>query len=440
MSSKIKHIFFFILLFILFLVWNLLFIPVNLDEIWNYGFTHNIYSGLVPYKDFNMVLTPLFPMIMALPFYIFGSSMLLFHIENAVLFILLCYFLYKMYKEKAWFIILFLFIPLPVTFPSYNLFLFLLLVVLIYCENNKKSDYLIGFLLACCCLTKQSVGVCMLLPSLYYIKDLKKIGKRIIGFLGPCILFLIYLLVTKSFSRFLDLCLFGLFDFARDNGKLFNIFFLLFIVIICYVGYLIKKDRNNINNYYVLAFFSVIVPLFDMYHFQILFLGFLLLIVSKFKFLEKINVRLLLIGCIIGISCIGFIKGNHKEIIYPNDIKYFEYRLLDSESILFTKEVNDYMRINSDKNFVFLCSNGYYFRLVNDMPISYLDLINAGNWGYNGSDKLLDAVKNVEDAIFVVDLSELSLIKQTDKQVINYVLENGKKIDSIRIYDIYVIE
>ena len=71
MSSKIKHIFFFILLFILFLVWNLLFIPVNLDEIWNYGFTHNIYSGLVPYKDFNMVLTPLFPMIMALPFYIF---------------------------------------------------------------------------------------------------------------------------------------------------------------------------------------------------------------------------------------------------------------------------------------------------------------------------------------------------------------------------------
>ena len=94
-------------------MWNLLFIPVNLDEIWNFGFTHNIYSGLVPYKDFNMVLTPLFPMIMALPFYIFGSSMLLFHIENAVLFILLCYFLYKMYNH-----------------PNFGLYLFTVISIL----------------------------------------------------------------------------------------------------------------------------------------------------------------------------------------------------------------------------------------------------------------------------------------------------------------------
>ena len=79
-----------------------------------------------------------------------------------------------------------------------------------------------------------------------------------------------------------------------------------------------------------------------------------------------------------------------------SEIKYFEYRLLDSESILFTKEVNDYMKENKDKNFVFLCSNGYYFRIINDESASYLDLINTGNLGYNGSNKLLKMIKEKE--------------------------------------------
>ena len=53
----VRPIILFLFLFILFLVWNLLLVPLNLDEVWNYGFAHNIYSGLVPYKDFNMILT-----------------------------------------------------------------------------------------------------------------------------------------------------------------------------------------------------------------------------------------------------------------------------------------------------------------------------------------------------------------------------------------------
>lgn len=440
MNKKIKNISFYIFIFVLFLAWNLLFVPVNLDEIWNYGFAHSIYSGLIPYKDFNMILTPLYPILMSLPFHIFGSNMLVFHIENALLFMTLCYVLYQMFEEKTWVIVLFLFLPLPVTLPNYNLFLFFLLALIIYCEKIRANDYLIGFLLACCCLTKQSVGVFMLLPSLYYIRDLKRLGKRVIGFLGPCLVFLLYLLITKSFMQFLDLCFLGLFDFAKGNGKLFNIYSFLFIIVIAFICYLIKKNRKNINNYYVLAFSSILIPLFDTYHFQILFLGVLLLVIDKIKFLERINIRLLVVGSIIGISFVGFIKGNHERIIYPNDVKHFEYRLLDARSIEFTNEVNDYIKENSDKNFVFLCANGYYFRLINDMPIGYLDLINTGNWGYNGSDKLLEAVKKVENAVFIVDNEELSEGNQTDTQVISYVLENGKKIKSMRIYDIYIIE
>ena len=47
-----------------------------------------------------------------------------------------------------------------------------------------------------------------------------------------------------------------------------------------------------------------------------------------------------------------------------------------------------------------------------------------------GSDNDINStISQPKYKIAVVDLSELSSIKQTDKQVINYVIENGKKID-----------
>ena len=36
----------------------------NLDEIWNFNFARNIANGLIPYKDFNMLQTPLLPFIL----------------------------------------------------------------------------------------------------------------------------------------------------------------------------------------------------------------------------------------------------------------------------------------------------------------------------------------------------------------------------------------
>lgn len=437
---NVKSIIFYSSIFLIILIWNLLLVPVNLDEVWNYGFAHNMYNGLIPYKDFNMVLTPLFPFLMSLPFYMFGSSMLVFHISNALLLTVLMCFLKKLYGEKSLVFLIFLFLPLPVSFPSYNVFLFILLIIVIYLEKIKCNDYIIGIMLALVCLTKQSVGVCMLLPSLLYIKDFKKIVKRFLGFLIPCFIFLFYLIFNNCVYEFFDLCLFGLFDFASGNGKGFNVYWILFIVIVIITIYFIIKDKKNINNYYALAFYTVLIPLFDTYHFQVMLLGFLMILVDKIKFIEKVNLKLFSFGVIIGVSFITLFYRMEDGFVYPNKVNHFEYRLLDKDSIEFTEEMSEFIEDNRDKNIVYLCSNGYYFRLVNDEDIGYIDLINIGNWGYNGSKKLFDSIFSIDNAIYVVDESELSEIKQTDKNVLNYVLENGKKIKSIRIYDIYIIE
>lgn len=437
LDKRYKSLVLIIFLFLLFLLFNLILLPTNLDEIWNYGFSHNLYSGLIPYKDFNMVITPFYPFIMSLGFHIFGSSMLVFHVEHAIILIGLCMLLFSLLDKRAWIVIAFILIPINVSFPSYNIFLYFLLALIIYLEKEKKSDYLIGFLLGLCVLTKHSVGLCLLLPSLYYIKDLKKIGKRFIGFIIPLCIFVIYLVVTKSLMSFIDLCILGLFDFASENGKGFNIYFLLFIIMIGITIYFIIKDRKNVVNYYVLAFYSIMIPLFDAYHFAVSLLAFLIILLSKVK-KDIIKPSLFGISIILFVALLLVDSRFKGKIIYPNNIKHFEYRFIDYDSILFTNKVNDYIRKNSDREFVFLNSNGYYFRLVNDMKISYIDLINAGNFGYNGSDKLLKEIKKKKDAIFLVDKGELSPIKQSDKQALNYVIDNGKKIGNINIFDIYV--
>ena len=57
----------------------------SLDEIWNYGFAKNILDGLIPYKDFNMIIPPLFPYITSFVLKIFGQKLLVYHIFIALL-------------------------------------------------------------------------------------------------------------------------------------------------------------------------------------------------------------------------------------------------------------------------------------------------------------------------------------------------------------------
>ena len=55
-----KEVLKYIFLFFLFLGMGLFVISINVDEIYNYGFSVNIAQGLIPYKDFNMIVTLFF--------------------------------------------------------------------------------------------------------------------------------------------------------------------------------------------------------------------------------------------------------------------------------------------------------------------------------------------------------------------------------------------
>lgn len=440
-----KNFLILLLLFILLLIFNLFLYPITLDEIWNYGFSYNILNGKIPYLDFNIVLTPLFSFIMTLPLMIFGNNILVFNIFN-IFIILGCFLLlHNLIDDNMWLCALIFFIPFPILYPSYNLFLLFLFLYLIYLEKNEKSDYLIGFIVGCLILTKQSVGVFLLLSCLlYYLKNKKKFISRLIGCIIPCSIFLIYLLITKSFMSFLDLCLFGLFDFAGNNSVTSKFYLFVFILICLVTIIFIVKEPKNIYNYYALMFYSISMPLFDAYHVGFQILVFVLLCFINFNFLKRLPIYsfaifLVVYACLFVSYSYGNISSFKK--MYPNNINHFEYRYLGSKQVDFTNEVSNYIKKNKDYKYMFLDSNGYYFRIINDESASYLDLINMGNWGYNGSDKLINSIKKLpKNTRFFIDGVELVGQRQIDRRAIKYVIKHGKKVDKVGLYDIYILE
>ena len=197
--KKIKKMFPYLGLFLLFFFWNLLIQPLNLDEVWNYGFAYNIANGLLPYKDFNLVVTPLFPFIGALFLVIFGKNLIVYHLFNAVICTLIFYFMKKC-TNRGYYILYS--ILLLFSLPNYSLFSLLLLYIIIYLEENNKNDLLIGIFIGLMFLTKQNIGIVFIIPILL-TKNLKKIKTRIIGFFIPNIILLIFLIAVQSLKDFL---------------------------------------------------------------------------------------------------------------------------------------------------------------------------------------------------------------------------------------------
>ena len=287
----------FILIFIFILCEQLNKYPTNLDELWNYNIARCIKNGLIPYKDISMITTPLFPTIVAICLKIFGDNLFVFRIIGAVLFTLILIFTYKIFYEllkKQSIAIIFTGIICFALFQyfmvDYNFFVLLISLIIeylelkIYCgeqkrHTNKKqyrffsTDLLIGILAGLAICSKQTLGffilIYVLLINLLFIRNkddwkvyLKTAIKRLIGAFIPSLMFLIFLVVTKSYNDFVSYAILGIRTFTNSIPyrnliqskvtitKILAIIIPFFVTImIAYSFYLLRKLKkdNKIN-------------------------------------------------------------------------------------------------------------------------------------------------------------------------------------------------
>ena len=85
-------------------------------------------------------------------------------------------------------------------------------------------------------------------------------------------------------------------------------------------------------------------------------------------------------------------------------------------------------------------SENYFFKIKHNLDITYFDLPNYGNYGYNGVDKLIRRIKNVKNSYFVIDISAYDSTSPTQQYIgeaVEYIMERGVKIKEIGYYQVY---
>ena len=436
----------YIVIFILFFF--ILLIPYNMyfgDTIANYGFSYALTMGEVPYNDFNLIIPLFSPFIYSLVLLI-NKSIISIYLLQALFITLLFYLMEKKINNKIYLLFLFILINFPIglisfLFPGYNFLIYLLLFLIIYLEDYNK-DYLIGLLIGLSIITKHTIGLFFIIPSIiFYYKDLKRLLKRFIGLIIPIFIFIIYLLITKSFNNFINLCVLGLFDFMKSNTH--TNYLLLFISLICiiYILYVIIKDKKNINNYYLLLSVLFIIPLVDQYHISYLIISTLYLLINRININKKYFISFILIDLVlIGIwSFISLNYNNYKFINYNN----YPLRYMNNKWDKNYKDLDTFIKTSDKEVVLFLLgTENYFYKITNNLKITYFDLPNYGNYGYDSYKSMTKRFDNLNNTYIIIDKSAYlnnNYNQQYYKELVEYITKY-KYIKNINNYEVYYKE
>ena len=282
----------------------------NLDEIWNYNFANNIAKGLVPYRDFNMLQTPLLPIITGLILKIVGSQMLVTRILAVLLNTGILFLAYKIVRNLnvnkyfSYIVVVGLFFLLKEHFClDYNFaVLFLTLIILLWEMKRRKKeekltfqfkeDFIIGIIAGLAITLKQSSGIVLAIAVVgYRVLEIQKkeevrvflkvMGTRLLGAIVPIFILGIYLIANNAMVDFYDYCILGIQTFSNsieystlwNTGKnIIRILCVAFPIILCMqlIRLIVTKDKITlVLLIYSMASCVVMFPITDTIHFSI---------------------------------------------------------------------------------------------------------------------------------------------------------------------------
>ena len=435
-----KYIVLFIVAFVITFVYDFFIVRLGMDEVWCYGFAYNISKGLVPYRDFNMIITPLYSFVVALFIKIFGNHLFSVHIFNALFLALFVTVGYRVLNKKIFILWL---LSLSILYPCYNTFCVLIFCFFLFLYNKKfkHKDFVLGLIIACLFLSKQTLGI-LIIPLLFFSKDRIKC---LIGFLFPCLIFLIYLIYFNTFYQFIDYCILGMFDFSSKNSFInSSIYFTCFFEIIVIIIILYKLIKGNFKNQkliFVLAFQIMAFPLLEYQHIYYSCIPVCCYILMNYSLNRIIYwVLVIIFGLYLGINIFSNVSSSYYHL-YPKRNSFLYGRSING---IYDKQIDElysYLDKNKDDNrlYIFSCY-AYLIRLNNgEIPDKY-DLINNGNMGYKGEEKYIKEIDNYcsqNKCMFVLISEDLAGKNQTSKKLLDYVQRNYDNVTNFEAFGIY---
>ena len=430
-----KKVFIYVLLLVFMFCYSYFLGIFITDEVWCYGFGYDISSGLIPYRDFNMVITPLLPFLGSIFIFVFGHHLWSVHILNSIMITFIVVILYKDIGKRC-----FSLIPIMLLYLvySYNLLAFFLLIMIIYIyqKDFKGRELLLALLVSFIFLTKQHIGICMFIPMM--ITNRNKL-KSFIVFMIPVTMFCIYLIIHHAMYQFIDYCFLGLLDFGENNSYYSYLTF-FWIIEVIYFGYLtIRSKFKNGISFYILSFLVICVPIFDHYHFSFCLVMFLYYILKKYQFKSYIYKYFFVMS-----FCYFLFSYVNSEVVSNFYINKNEDSFLygrNTSNVLITDidGISRYVYLHKDKYDIYIFSaNAYMIKLGLNMTLNQYDLINNGNMGYHGDKRIISDVKyqcDSRDCLFILDEDMTGV--QINGNIRNFVIDNYQYIEDIDNYQIY---
>ena len=371
---KKRIIIFIVFLILFFLVSSL--IVVDGDEVNCFGFSYNIARGLVPYKDFNMVMGPLYSLIMTPLIKLFGNYYIIFKLEHCIIYSLVFTFIYEKFNNKTLFLF-FIFCARDALFGynSFALILFLA-ILLLHSSKVKSKNIIIGILIGIIIMTKQNIGFCLLIA--YLIINRKKIIECL-SILIPIVPVIIYLIINNTVKEYIDFCYLGLGSFFDNLYIDFNsiVGYLIFLIPLIYL--IFKRKKNDSEILYILAFQSISIPIFDEQH---IFAGAVPIVYYIF---QKNNNKIIdyYIKAFLTIFFVMFIGASLKDSKLMTEENFLKYQLVNKNVPNYLKNYSKYIEDNNEYRIYLFMENAYLLKIYRNEPIDFYDMIDKGNMGSN---------------------------------------------------------
>ncbi len=473
----------------------------SMDEIWMYNFARCILEGMLPYRDFSIIVTPLLPMILSIFLKIFGQELIVVRIleilETSIILFLVYKILIKLKVNK--------YISLIATviifninsyafFFNYSWLVLLFALIILYYELDQKNEFfelywkrdlILGIIAGFSILTKQTTGAVIAICFAGYkllmidnVNDLRKFAKilgiRIIGILIPVLLFLVYLLYNNIVWEFVDYAILGLKTFTNSvsyitviNDSRISVRILAYIVpvtllagIITYIIALIKDEirkKEWFRNMYILLVYSVavlvvIIPLADYAHFAVgsictfILIIYLLYVIFKkvskyIKFKDIINK---IIGIVaIGVFLLSIFNSMKLVLLYKQclasfrDLNHFHNIIISEDLYEIIADVDRYILEQEEKGKKVYIL--HYSSGCFNIPIDkYYKNYDMFNIGNFGSRGEDGIIEDLEnDQNFEILITGAFGYNQHPNKVVEYVIEHYNKIGEVNCFGIY---
>lgn len=470
----------------------------NLDEIWNYNFARNIKNGLVPYKDFNMVITPFLSIVCGIILKITTDELIVMRFLAAILCSSIIYVTYKILcllevKKNISIICIFFmgYLFKDIYCIDYNYACLLVALTIIYNEIklyrqqntifyvDVKKDIWLGLLAGISITLKQTTGLFISLAllgnKLLFVRKkenfrvyLKSTILRLLGIIIPILIFMIYLIINSAFAEFVNYAIKGISEFTNKisyksliNWNLLGILSILVPIVFIYswIKTIILEKSKEIYFLMIYGLSTMVIcfPISDKIHFLIGAFPIIIIILyeiynlfyklrivlekkEKLKIVNKIIEFIIWFFMYIVILFLIFncIFNFNKYIKSKDDfstLKHFKYISIDNQLEIEIKNIDKFILEN--KNVIIADTSASLYMIPIDRYNKDFDTFNKGNFGANGEKRLIEQISNSKDVKYLLLSDKFSKNWQMPTEVIEFIKLRKNKIGTIEIYDIY---